>query len=160
MPDGLTDSKQAHNAIVLRDKIAGGVLVLIGVYVVATSLEYRLGTLARMGPGMLPMALGVLLVLCGILVALFVKPEPGEAPPVFKWRPVVTILAAVLAFGLLAEPAGLIPATAALVFLSGSADPEHTLKSLSGLFLALTVFVWLVFVQAIGIPFQLISGIL
>jgi putative tricarboxylic transport membrane protein len=73
---------------------------------------------------------------------------------------VVTILAAVLAFGLLAEPAGLIPATAALVFLSGSADPEHTLKSLSGLFLALTVFVWLVFVQAIGIPFQLISGVL
>jgi Tripartite tricarboxylate transporter TctB family len=87
MPNGLTDSKQAEGAIVLRDKIGGGVLVLIGVYVVATSLGYRLGTLARMGPGMLPLALGVLLVLFGILVALFVKPEPGEAPPVFRWRP-------------------------------------------------------------------------
>lgn len=159
MPNGLTDSKQAYDAIVLRDRIGGGVLVLIGVYVVAASLGYRLGTLARMGPGMLPMALGVLLVLFGILIVLFVRPEPDEAPPAFKWRPVVTVLAAVLAFALLAEPAGLIPATAALVFLSGSADPDHTLKSLFVLFLALTVFVWLVFVQAIGIPFQLISGV-
>jgi hypothetical protein len=160
MPDGLTDSKQAHATLALRDRIGGGVLVLIGVYVVAASLEYRLGTLARMGPGMLPMALGVLLVLFGILIALFVEPEPDEALPAFQWRPLVTILAAVLAFALLAEPAGLIPATAALVFVSGAADPKHTLKGLSCLFLALTVFVWLVFVQAIGIPFQLISGVL
>lgn len=160
MSDGVTDPRRAHDAIVLRDRIAGGILVLIGVYVVAASLEYRLGTLARMGPGMLPVALGGLLILFGILVALFVKPEPDEVPPVFKWRPAVTVLAAVLAFALLVEPVGLIPATAALVFLSGSADPDHTLKSLSALFVALTVFVWLVFVQAIGIPFQLISGVM
>jgi putative tricarboxylic transport membrane protein len=73
---------------------------------------------------------------------------------------VVTVLAAVLAFALLVEPAGLIPATAALVFLSGAADPTHTLKSLGLLFVALTVFVWLVFVRAIGIPLQLLSGVM
>lgn len=160
MADGLTDSRPAHDPMVRRDKIAGGILLLIGIAVMAASLQYRLGTLARMGPGMLPVALGALLVLLGILVTLFVRPEPDEAATAFKWRPVVTVLAAVLAFALLVEPAGLVPATAALVFLSGAADPGHTLKSLGFLFLALTVFVWLVFVRAIGIPLQLLSGVM
>ena len=158
MSDG--PAKRSYDALALRDKIAGGILVLIGLYVIATSLEYRLGTLARMGPGMLPVGLGVLLVLFGTLIALFVRPEAGETAPALKWRPIVLVLAAVLAFALLAEPAGLIPATAALVFLSGFADPDHTFKSLSLLFVVLTAFVWLVFVQAIGIPFKLLSGVL
>jgi len=141
-----------------RSLISGGVLFVLGFLVVIEGLSYSIGTLARMGPGMLPLILGSLLLLCGALIMVLADTDP-EGSQAVVLRPVISILAAMLTFALLVEPAGLIPATAVLVFISCYADPEHTWKSATGLFLVLLALVWIIFVVALGIPFQVLRGV-
>lgn len=142
-----------------RNRIAGGAIVLLGVYVVLQALSYSLGTPMRMGPGFLPLSLGILMMLFGGLVA-FVDDADEEAPSRVAWRPLGLVLAGILGFALLVEPVGLAAATAAIVFLSGIADPSHTWKSLAGLYLVLLSSVYVVFGIFLGIPFQLVSGVI
>jgi hypothetical protein len=52
-----------------RDFYAGGLMILIGLFIALKGTTYRAGTLMHMGPGFLPTALGVLLVLLGIAIA-------------------------------------------------------------------------------------------
>ena len=49
-----------------RDFYAGGLMALIGLGIALKGATYRAGTLMHMGPGFLPTALGVILVLLGI----------------------------------------------------------------------------------------------
>ncbi len=143
----------------VRDRIAGGLLVATGLFVAIEALDYSFGTLSRMGPGMTPFGLGVLLIVLGALVFLFAHPVEADEERKIVLRPVILSLAGVLAFALLVDTAGLIAATAALVFISGFADPDHSLRSLTALFLGLLILVWVVFVLLIGIPFRLVVGL-
>ena len=52
-----------------RDFYAGGLMVLIGLGIAVKGATYRAGTLMHMGPGFMPTALGVILVLIGIAIA-------------------------------------------------------------------------------------------
>ena len=52
-----------------RDFYAGGLMILLGLGIALKGTSYRAGTLMHMGPGFLPTALGVLLVLLGIAIA-------------------------------------------------------------------------------------------
>nr|WP_306267975.1 tripartite tricarboxylate transporter TctB family protein [Pararhizobium sp. IMCC3301] len=160
-PSALEPSAAAENtgAMTSRNRISGGVLVVVGLYVVIESLSYDLGTLARMGPGFLPLVLGILILVFGLLIAL-VNEDGDELASGIVWRPVVLVLSAMLAFALLLEPAGLAAATAALVFVSGISDPDHNWRSLLMLFVVLLAAVWVIFGVVLGIPFQLITGIL
>ncbi len=140
-----------------RNRITGGVIVLTGAYVVWEASTFDLGNAMRLGPGALPLALGVLFILFGLAIAIVNDDGDGEVGRVV-WRPVILVLASVLAFALLIESAGLAVATAALVLISGVADPEHTWKSLLALFVVLLAAVYLVFAILLGIPFELIAG--
>ncbi|MFV0437830.1 MAG: tripartite tricarboxylate transporter TctB family protein [Desulfopila sp.] len=152
------NTAQQHLPSKLRDRIGGGLMVAAGAFISIEALNYSFGTIARMGPGLTPFGLGVILAITGILIFIFAQPvqDNEEAP---RFRPVILPLAGILAFALLVERAGLVPATLALVFISGVADPEHTLKSLTGLFFVLLLLVWVVFVHFIGVPFRMIVGI-
>lgn len=140
-----------------RNRITAGVIVLTGAYVIWESLHYSMGSAIRLGPGFLPLALGVLFLLFGLAIAA-INDDGDEAVDPIVWRPVFLILASVLAFALLIESAGLAPATAALVLISGLADKSHTWKSLTGLYLVLLIAVYVVFKRILGIPFELIAG--
>ena len=140
-----------------RNIIAGAVIVLTGDYLVWVSLRYDMGSAIRLGPGALPLVLGVLFAAFGIAIAVTNEDGDDMIAPIV-WRPAVLVLASILAFALLVERAGLAPATAALVVISGLADRSHTWKSLTGLFLVLLVAVYLVFERVLGIPFTLIVG--
>jgi hypothetical protein len=52
-----------------RDFCAGGLMILFGLVAAVNGPNYRVGTLGHMGPGFMPTALGVVLVLLGILIA-------------------------------------------------------------------------------------------
>ncbi len=140
-----------------RNRFAGAVLVLVGVYVAYQGYGYGLGQVFRLGPGALPFGLGLLSVLFGVLIVL-VDPDGAEAAPVIRWRPVLSILGALLAFALLIDTAGLVIATAALVFIAGAADPDHTWRSMFGIYVFLLGFVYIVFVQFLSIPFAMFWG--
>ena len=155
----LDDTSPAPRTLTRRNRITGAVMVAVGVFVIAEALRYGLGSVFRLGPGALPFGLGFLIVGFGALIALVNDDGDERAPPIV-WRPVVTILAAILAFALLIEPIGLAGAAAALVFISGAADPDHTWRSLLGIYVFLVVTVYIVFVQLLSIPFKLITGVL
>lgn len=140
-----------------RNRIAGGVLILVGVYVAYQGYGYGLGQVFRLGPGALPFGLGILAMVFGVLIAA-VNPDGDETAPAIRWRPVLTILGALLSFALLVETAGLVIATAALVFISGAADPEHTWRSLLVIYVFILAFVYLVFVNFLSIPFSMFWG--
>ena len=63
-----------------RDYYAGALMVLLGVGAAVTGSGYKFGTLARMGPGFMPVVLGVVLAFIGILIAITAlgSSEPDE----------------------------------------------------------------------------------
>ena len=72
-----------------------------------------------------------------------------------SWRPLLTVLAGILVFGLALEPAGLAVAVAALVIVSGFADPELRFREALGIALFLIVFSIGIFVSLLGLPLNL-----
>jgi hypothetical protein len=62
-----------------KDYYAAALMVIIGVAAAYAATGYQLGTLARMGLGFFPCAVGVLLALVGLAIALSARDDDG--PP-------------------------------------------------------------------------------
>lgn len=117
---------------------SGGLMVLIGLGTAFESWQYSIGTLAHMGPGYYPFALGILLIIIGALIA-FTPDSPDEAQADAAHvtvrenlskhaRAWVAVLGGMVAFIVLGEYGGLIPATFALVALAALGDPKNSLR--------------------------------
>ena len=143
-----------------RDFYAGGLMTLLGAAVTLDSLSYTLGTLTHMGPGMFPLMLGVTLTLIGVLIlgTAIVAPLSDderilpEKPEWFAWA---CILAGPVAFIILGEFFGLVPATFACVFIPALGDRTATLKGSAVLAAGVTVFGVALFSYVLKIPFPL-----
>jgi hypothetical protein len=99
-----------------RDFYAGGLMVLIGLVMALKGPGYRLGTLMHMGPGFMPTALGVILVLLGLVIAAaaIATPDGGDErilPEHPEWLGWGCILAGPLLFIICGSYGGLVPAT-------------------------------------------------
>jgi hypothetical protein len=99
------------------DRVAGGVLVLVGLVALWESRRLPLGTLHRPGPAYVPVVLALLLVVFGVALAVF-GARSGRFAAVgwHEWRHAVAIFAACAfaAWGL--ERVGYRPTTAAVLF--------------------------------------------
>lgn len=98
-----------------KDFYAGVIFIVVGVAALLIGRDYSLGTTTRMGPGYFPALLGALLTLLGLIISLRSLIFDGPAVGQIGFRPLVLILASMLAFAGLLEPAGLVIATAALI---------------------------------------------
>lgn len=110
-------------------------MLILAVPTIVGSLNYQLGSLARMGPGYFPLILGCVLAFLALL--LLFSPEPVETSinegieehslsfkeQVITW---LTIIASVLAFILLGKYGGLIPATFVMCTLAAFADRRNS----------------------------------
>ena len=147
-----------------RDYYAGGLMVLLGIGAAVTGSGYKFGTLARMGPGFMPVVLGIVLAFIGILIAGTAlgssEPDDGkflpENPQWFGW---LCILAGPVLFIVLGQFGGMIPAVFACVFVSALGDKTATYKSSFVLALGVTVFGVLLFHYLLNIPFPLLRGV-
>lgn len=125
-----------------QDRYAGGLIGLAGLLVVGVASTYPVGTLRAMGPGFFPVILGVIMATLGVLIAFSAPgsepdphgPEGFDHPEVRGW---LCILGGVLAFILLAERAGLAPATFGCVFIAAMGDRAATWRA--SLVLALAI---------------------
>jgi uncharacterized membrane protein YhdT len=147
-----------------RDYYAGGLMVLLGVGAAVTGSGYKFGSLARMGPGFMPVALGVLLAFIGLLIAgtALGSSEPDdkkflpENPQWFGW---FCILAGPVLFIIVGIYGGMIPAIFACVFVCALGDKTATYKSSLILAGGVTVFGVLLFHYLLNIPFPLLRGV-
>jgi hypothetical protein len=118
-------------------------------------MQYNVGTALRMGPGYFPMVIGGLVAVLGLV--LLVRSLKLEGPPVprIHLRPILFVVIASVAYGYLLRPLGLVLSTMAVVVVSAYAGHEFRLREVLILAVALALFSVLVFVYALGLPFQL-----
>ncbi len=137
-----------------RDYYAGGLLILIGLGTIYQSSRYELSSLT--GSGIFPMAMGVILLLCGIAISLNGTQAHEEEHEVAalsqpEWRGWICIIGGVVAWIFLSQSAGLLPATFACVFISALGDRSTSLKGAAILASAISVFGVLLFYYVLKI---------
>jgi hypothetical protein len=137
-----------------REVYAGLLFLAFGGAVLWFGREYRLGTAVDMGPGYFPALLGGLLVVLGGALVIGGVLAGGSRPTIPRVRPLVSILAAVVAFGLLIEAAGLVAATIVAVVLGSTAGWRFRLWEAALLGVVLAGLVTGVFVYGLGLPFR------
>jgi hypothetical protein len=147
-----------------RDYYAGGLMLLLGVGAAVTGSGYKVGSLAKMGPGFMPVLLGVVLAFLGILIASTAVGSPQaddkkllpDNPQWFGW---LCILGGPVLFIILGQHGGMIPAVFACVFVCALGDKTATYKSSAILAAGVTVFGVLLFHYLLSIPFPLLRGV-
>ena len=147
-----------------RDYYAGALMLVLGVGAAVTGTGYKFGTLARMGPGFMPVMLGVVLAFLGLLIAgtALGSSEPDEhkfLPNNPQWFGWLCIIAGPVAFIILGLYGGMIPAVFACVFICALGDKTATYKSSLVLAAGITVFGVVLFHYLLNIPFPLIRGV-
>ncbi len=138
-----------------KDFFSGVIFIIVGIIALVIGRDYSLGTATRMGPGYFPALLGGLLTLLGAITAarsLFIT---GRGIDVIHWRPLILILASMLAFAALLEPAGLVISTVALVVIGCLASVEWRLRDILGLVVFLLVVALGLFVYSLGLPIKI-----
>lgn len=131
---------------------SGVMFAVFGLFFVVFARQYDMGTAARMGPAFFPTMLGGLLLLLGIGIALrgiVADTQDGQIAR-FHFKPLLFVLGAVVAFGLLLRPAGLLVALAALVLISSFGSDEFRLRDVLLLTVGLGVLVLAVFIYGLG----------
>lgn len=125
---------------------------------------YSMGSPARMGPGFFPFYLGVMLFILGVIIAVggFRHATRGDDArfPTYHWRPILFVLGAVVMFGLILKPVGMLLSGFLLVFVASLGNPEkfHT-RDVVILGIGLVIFCALVFVWGLKLPIPLCPNI-
>lgn len=163
-----------------RDRADMGAGLLVMLFGIAVALYaqagYPLGDLRRMGPGMFPVGLGLVLAALGTGLSLgawrrarreAATPAQAEAAAVagdaagigwqdVQWRAALLSLAGVVAFALLIQRAGLVPAAIAVVAISAFADNRNDARTVAVLCGTLCALAIIVFKLALGMTFNLL----
>jgi hypothetical protein len=145
-----------------RDYYAGALMVLLGLIAAHDGTRYPIGTLRQMGPGYFPLALGVLLVLLGLMIAgTAIGGTTHEDEDVIELRPQwwgwFCIMLGPSLFILLGHYFGMLPATFACVFVSALGDRESNLKSAAILAGGVSIFGVLLFHYLLKLPMPMLS---
>ena len=145
-----------------RDLLAGLVVVVIGIGAIVGSTNYNFGSLWRMGPGLFPAMLGVLLVIVGALIAQQAvsrsSEEQGfdvESIELPDLRGGVLIILGAISFLIFGRYGGLVPATFACVFIAALGDRANGFLRSACLATGVTVFGALVFYYGLHIQLPL-----
>lgn len=138
-----------------KDFWAGLMFIAFGVGFAVVAQNYSMGTATRMGPAFFPTVLGVILALLGLAIASRGLIASGEAVPRFHLRPMIVILVALILFGMLLRPFGLVAACVALICTSVLAAGTMRITTIVLLAVGLTVFSVAVFHYGLGLPFKI-----
>jgi hypothetical protein len=138
-----------------KDLWAGLIFVALGAAFIVVALQYRLGDLHRIGPGMFPTLVGALLAALGLIIAARALVLEGAPIGRLQARPLIVSLLAIVLFALALQWFGLIAAIAVLVLVGAYAARE--VRPLQTLALAafLILFATAVFVWLLGLPLPL-----
>ncbi len=132
------------------DLLAGIFFIIIGAGAGYIAQGYSFGSAEQMGPGYLPVWLSGLIVAFGIAIGWRGLRATHKETIVFGLPVLLTICAAVAAFGPLLEHLGMIVAVPVLVVVSRLVGGHRNGKEILIISVALTAFCALVFVWALN----------
>jgi hypothetical protein len=141
-----------------QDIAAGIFFIALGAVGLVLGWDYPFGTTARMGAGFVPKLLCGLLLAAGIIIAGVGVLR--RAQPMARWhlRPLLFVLASVLAFGGLIEWGGLVPATIGMVLVAAAASTETRWLETTIVGVALAGAAVLIFVKGLGLAMKILPG--
>lgn len=142
-----------------KDFLAGMVFIVIAVTALIASKDFAMGSTLRMGPGYFPRVLAVILLLFGIAVALRGLRLPQRVEGGWGWRPLLFVLASMVAFAFLMDRVGLIPSIVVMFFISAAAGHEFRWLEVTVLAVLMSAFAVGVFIYGLGLPYRLIVGL-
>ncbi|KRE07136.1 hypothetical protein ASE63_23100 [Bosea sp. Root381] len=140
-----------------QDALAGLLFMGLGALGFAIALGYKFGATIDMGPGYFPRILS--LVLIGFGIVTFIRglrsclPVDGG----WAWLPLALLTGSLLLFGFLMERLGLVPALAALFFVSARAGHEFKALEVLVLTVVMSAFAAAVFVWGLKLPYSLFA---
>ena len=114
-------------------------------------LPLDLGSVRRMGPGMFPVAVGIILALFGIAIMIPAFFRQGTFEEI-EIRSTLAVLASIAAFAMVIRPYGLIPAIAALVLVAALAERTFRPVSILASIVVMATLAWLIFKAGLGLP--------
>lgn len=138
-----------------RDIITGGALFAMGLFVAIYSLShYPLGKMTRMGPGMFPTGLGLLLAGFGAVIAISALWRGGTWPEV-DVRAAVAVIASVASFAIFIDRIGMVPTVAIMSVLAVAGDKNGTVKRAASLAIGLNLLAVPIFIYGLDLPIAL-----
>jgi len=143
-----------------REFYAGGLVILFGIVAIVQGLQLHPGTLRNMGPGYVPVALGVILFGLGVAIVLVGSNSNEENPVILdhpEWRGWLCILAGGASFIVLATYTGMLLASFFCVFISALGDRTASLRGATALSIGVTIFGVLLFHYLLKVPMPLFT---
>ena len=142
-----------------KDFWSGVMLIATGAGAIFIARNYPFGSSLRMGPGYFPTVLGGLLVLFGIYFAARSLRDNAEKL-VGSWslRALIILPLSLVLFGLMIDRVGFIPAMVVLIFCAAAASTQFRIVEVLLFSVALTALCVVVFIWALGLPYELIAG--
>lgn len=148
----------------VEDLISAAIFIVLGVGAFIMALDYRIGTLHRMGPGIFPLLVSGLMAVLGIalalqaLVAWRLHRTGGKSGLAFDFaaaRALLFTMLSLLVFAMLIRPAGMMIAIAVMVFIATRAQPGRPLVGSLILSVSVSILCAVIFVYGIGLPISL-----
>jgi hypothetical protein len=141
-----------------RDFWSGLMFVVVGIVFAWGATNYSFGASARPGPGYFPFGLGVLMALLGAIVlfkALTIETEGGDPVGHIAWKPLVTIVVAIVVFGIALPRLGMAVTLPLLIIISSLAGDEFHWKDVLINCIVLTVGSWAIFILGLKLVIPL-----
>jgi len=139
-----------------KDFLSGLMFIGFGTFFLAWSVtRYELGTGLQMGPAFFPALLGAVLALLGVLVAGRALVIVGTSISRFRARQILLVLGAIVAYGYLLRPLGLLATTIVLVVIASLGGHEFRAKEALWLGVSMAAISVVLFVKVLSLPFPL-----
>jgi hypothetical protein len=131
-----------------RDIIGGFALVALGLFAALYAQRYDIGELQEMGPGYFPTALGILLAILGLFIAIPAFFREGTTVHI-EWKSLIWVLISIAVFAIALNKAGLILATI-LSVLAASVPSKSSWKTRGILAVCIAAITYSVFLYGLG----------
>ena len=147
------------NRLVSKDFLAGLMFIIFGLTALYFGRNLAIGTAVRMGPGYVPRSLSMILLALGGLICVMALVTAGDTVERPKWKPITLVTIGIVAFALLFERAGLLPALVVLVLISSAGGEEFKLTEVLGNMVVLSILCIIVFKIGLGMNISVIQGV-
>lgn len=138
-----------------REMLCGALVAAAGAFFALYAMtNYQLGTIQRMGSGMFPFGVGIVLAILGVLIMVTSLLKKGGLPAM-EVRSPVAVLASIAVFALTIRPFGLMPSIIAMTIVASLADRKTRPLEVAILSVALCVLAFLIFRIGLNFPITL-----
>ncbi len=144
---------------IAQDVAAGIFLMLVGAFFVYQGRDLPMGTLRAVGPGMLPRAVALMIVIGGaVLVLMGFLNKKGARLPTFSYRGPFFIILGILCFAMLIRTVGLVAAGPVAMIVASYASHETRIVETAIFAVIMTGVCIFLFKYMLNLPIPVIAN--